>query len=107
MAINITDKAAYYVNDQITERGHGLGIRVGVKPSGCTGLSYILEFVDQVLPEDLVFEDSGVKMFVDPKSLVYLDGSELDFVREGLNTGLEFRNPNVSAECGCGESFTV
>ena len=107
MAINITDTAAYYVNDQITERGHGLGIRVGVKPSGCTGLSYILEFVDQVLPEDLVFEDSGVKMFVDPKSLAYLDGSELDFVREGLNTGLEFRNPNVSAECGCGESFTV
>ena len=107
MAINITDKAAYYVNDQIIERGHGLGIRVGVKPSGCTGLSYILEFVDQVLPEDLVFEDSGVKMFIDPKSLVYLDGSELDFVREGLNTGLEFRNPNVSAKCGCGESFTV
>ena len=107
MAINITDTAAYYVNDQITERGHGLGIRVGVKPSGCTGLSYILEFVDQVSPEDVVFEDSGVKMFVDPKSLTYLDGSELDFVREGLNMGLEFRNPNVSAECGCGESFTV
>ena len=107
MAINMTDKAAYYVNDQITERGYGLGIRIGVKPSGCTGLSYILEFVDQVSPEDLVFEDSGVKMFVDPKSLAYLDGSELDFVREGLNTGLEFRNPNVSAECGCGESFTV
>ena len=107
MTINITDTAASYVYNQITERGRGLGIRVGVKPSGCTGLSYILEFVDQVLPEDVVFEDSGVKMFVDPKSLTYLDGSELDFVREGLNMGLEFRNPNVSAECGCGESFTV
>ena len=107
MTINITDTAASYVYNQITERGRGLGIRVGIKPSGCTGLSYILEFVDQVSPEDLVFEDSGVKMFVDPKSLAYLDGSELDFVREGLNTGLEFRNPNVSAKCGCGESFTV
>ncbi len=107
MAINITDTAASYVYNQITERGHGLGIRIGIKPSGCTGLSYILEFVDQVFPEDLIFEDSGIKMFVDPKSLAYLDGSELDLVKEGLNTGLEFHNPNVSAKCGCGESFTV
>jgi len=107
MGINITDTAASYVYNKITERGRGLGIRVGIKPSGCTGLSYILEFVNQVFPEDLVFEDSGVKMFVDPKSLAYLDGSELDLVKEGLNTGLEFHNPNVSAKCGCGESFTV
>ena len=107
MTINITDTAASYVYNQITERGRGLGIRVGVKPSGCTGLSYILEFVDQVSPEDVVFEEHGVKVFVDPKSLIYLDGTELDFVKEGFNSGLEFRNPNVSAECGCGESFTI
>jgi len=107
MNISITAAAAEHVSGQLSGRGAGLGIRVGVKTSGCSGLAYVLEFVDQVAPEDLVFEDHGVKVFVDPKSLAYLDGTELDFVKEGFNSGLEFRNPNVSAECGCGESFTV
>ena len=107
MTISITSAAAEHVSEQISGRGYGLGIRVGVKTSGCSGLAYILEFVDQASKEDVVFEDYGVKIFVDPKSLVYLDGTELDFIKEGLNSGLEFRNPNVSAECGCGESFTV
>ena len=107
MSINITAAAAEHVSGQIGGRGSGLGIRVGVKTSGCSGLAYVLEFVDQVSPEDVVFEEHGVKVFVDPKSLIYLDGTELDFVKEGFNSGLEFRNPNVSAECGCGESFTV
>ena len=78
-----------------------------MKTSGCSGLAYVLEFVDAVQPEDEVFEDFGVKLFVDPKSLVYLDGTIVDFAKEGLNEGLEFRNPNVAGECGCGESFTV
>jgi iron-sulfur cluster assembly protein len=78
-----------------------------VKTSGCSGLAYVLEFVDAIQPEDQVFEDFGVKLYVDPKSLVYLDGTIVDFAKEGLNEGLEFRNPNVAGECGCGESFTV
>jgi iron-sulfur cluster assembly protein len=78
-----------------------------VKTSGCSGLAYVLEFVDQAEPEDAFFESDGVKVFVDAKSLVYLDGTIVDFAREGLNEGLEFRNPNVAGECGCGESFTV
>ena len=107
MGITITESAAGHVAGQLASRGHGLGIRLGVTTSGCSGLAYVLEFVDEVQPEDEVFEDFGVKVFIDPKSLVYLDGTELDFVREGLIEGLQFRNPNVSAECGCGESFTV
>tara|TARA_R110002072_G_scaffold4245_6_gene30002 strand:+ start:13961 stop:14236 length:276 start_codon:yes stop_codon:yes gene_type:complete len=91
----------------LVARGKGLGIRLGVTTSGCSGMAYVLEFVDAVQPEDQVFEDHGVKVIIDPKSMVYLDGTELDYVREGLNEGLQFRNPNVSAECGCGESFTV
>ena len=88
-------------------RSNGLGIRQGVRTEGCSGMAYVLECVDEVKVEEQVFEDHGVKVFIDPKSMVYLDGTELDFVREGLNEGLQFRNPNVSAECGCGESFTV
>ena len=107
MGITITESAARHVADQLQGRGHGLGIRLGVTTSGCSGMAYVLEFVDEQAPEDEVFEDYGVKVFIDPKSLVYLDGTELDFVREGLNEGLQFRNPNVQAECGCGESFTV
>jgi iron-sulfur cluster assembly protein len=80
---------------------------VSLTTSGCSGMAYVLEFVDELQNEDQVFEDFGVKVFIDPKSLVYLEGTELDFVKEGLNEGLQFRNPNVSAECGCGESFTV
>ncbi|MDG2273389.1 MAG: iron-sulfur cluster assembly protein IscA [Halioglobus sp.] len=107
MSVSITESAAKHVAGQLASRGNGLGIRLGVRTSGCSGMAYVLEFVDEVQVEDQVFEDYGVKVFIDPKSMVYLDGTELDFVREGLNEGLQFRNPNVSAECGCGESFTV
>lgn len=107
MAVTITEAAANHVAGQLASRGKGLGIRLGVTTSGCSGMAYVLEFVDKAESVDEVFEAHGVKVFVDPKSLVYLDGTELDFVREGLNEGLQFRNPNVSAECGCGESFTV
>jgi iron-sulfur cluster assembly protein len=107
MTISVTEAAAGHVQRQLDARGHGEGIRIGVKTSGCSGLAYVLEFVDAIQPEDEVFEDFGVKLFVDPKSLVYLDGTIVDFSKEGLNEGLEFRNPNVAGECGCGESFTV
>lgn len=107
MAISITAPAAKHVGGQLAARGHGEGIRIGVKTSGCSGLAYVLEFVDTPDPDDSVFEDFGVKVFVDPKSLVYLDGTVVDFAKEGLNEGLEFKNPNVNGECGCGESFTV
>ena len=107
MTISVTEAAAGHVQRQLDARGHGEGIRIGVKTSGCSGLAYVLEFVDAVQPEDEVFEDFGVKLFVDPKSLVYLDGTIVDFAKEGLNEGLEFRNPNVAGECGCGEGFTV
>ncbi|MEH6590601.1 MAG: iron-sulfur cluster assembly protein IscA [Halioglobus sp.] len=107
MGLTITAAAAEHVGSQLASRGRGLGIRVGVKTSGCSGMAYVLEFVDEAVGEDAVFEDHGVKVYVDPKSLVYLDGTQLDFVKEGLNEGLQFRNPNVAGECGCGESFTV
>ena len=107
MPISVSESAAKHVASQLASRGKGLGIRVGVTTSGCSGMAYVLEFVDELAPEDEVFEGHGVKVFVDPKSMVYLDGTELDFVREGLNEGLQFRNPNVQGECGCGESFTV
>lgn len=107
MGVSLTEAAANHVAGQLDSRGKGLGIRLGITTSGCSGMAYVLEFVDDQAPEDQVFEAHGVKVFIDPKSMVYLDGTELDYVREGLNEGLQFRNPNVSAECGCGESFTV
>jgi len=107
VSVTITESAAKHVAGQLDSRGKGLGIRLGVTTSGCSGMAYVLEFVDEEVPEDNVFEGYGVKVYVDPKSLVYLEGTELDFVREGLNEGLQFRNPNVQDECGCGESFTV
>lgn len=107
MGVTLTEAAAKHVAGQLASRGDGVGIRLGITTSGCSGMAYVLEFVDEQAPEDEVFEEYGVKVFIDPKSMVYLDGTELDFVREGLNEGLQFRNPNVSAECGCGESFTV
>ena len=107
MSISLTESAAKHVAGQLQTRGHGLGIRLGVTTSGCSGMAYVLEFVDEPAPEDQVFEGHGVRIYIDPKSLVYLEGTELDFVKEGVNEGLQFRNPNVSAECGCGESFTV
>ena len=107
MAITLTEAAASRVQSFLDNRGHGVGVRLGVKTSGCSGLAYVLEFVDELDDDDEVFEDRGVKVIVDPKSLMYLDGTELDFGREGLNEGFKFNNPNVKDECGCGESFKV
>ncbi|MEC8887462.1 MAG: iron-sulfur cluster assembly protein IscA [Pseudomonadota bacterium] len=105
--IHLTENAAQHVASYIAGRGKGEGIRLGVKTSGCSGLAYVLEFVDETNAHDQIFEQHGVKVFVDPKSLVYLDGVEMDYVKNGLNEGFEFRNPNQKGECGCGESFTV
>ena len=107
MAISMTEAAAKHVQRSLEGRGKGEGIRLGVRTTGCSGLAYVLEFVDELAAEDLVFESHGVKVIIDPKSLVYLDGTELDFTREGLNEGFKFNNPNVRGECGCGESFNV
>jgi iron-sulfur cluster assembly protein len=107
MAITLTENAAVRVRNFLTRRGKGEGLRLGVRSSGCSGKAYVIEYVDSIAPEDLVFESHGVKVFVDPKSLVYLDGTEVDFVREGLNEGFKFNNPNVKDTCGCGESFNV
>ncbi|RRD90718.1 iron-sulfur cluster assembly protein IscA [Conchiformibius steedae] len=105
--ITLTEKAADHVRNFLAKRGKGEGIRLGVKTSGCSGMAYQLEFVDEIQPEDQVFEHYGVKVFVDPKSLVYLDGTRLDYTKEGLQEGFKFDNPNVKDECGCGESFHV
>jgi iron-sulfur cluster assembly protein len=107
MAITLTEKAATHVQSFLARRGKGVGLRVGVRTTGCSGLAYKLEFADALNPEDLQFESRGVKVLVDPKSLQYIDGTELDYAREGLNEGFKFRNPNVKDECGCGESFNV
>jgi len=107
MAITLTESAARHVDSYIAKRGKGLGLRLGVKTTGCSGMAYKLEFADAENPEDMQFESFGVKVFVDPKSLPYIDGTELDFVREGLNEGFRFNNPNSKGECGCGESFNV
>ena len=107
MAITLTQKAAAHVNRNLQKRGKGCGLRLGVRTTGCSGMAYKLEYVDEVAAEDQVFESFGVKVFIDPKSLSYLDGTELDYAREGLNEGFKFRNPNEKATCGCGESFTV
>ncbi len=107
MAISLTERAADHVSRFIEKRGKGVGIRLGVRTTGCSGLAYKLEFVDQAIGEDLRFDSHGVAIFVDPKSLPYIDGTELDYTREGLNDGFKFQNPNVKSECGCGESFQV
>ena len=107
MAITMTEPAAKHVASFLANRGKGIGLRLGVKTSGCSGMAYVLEFVDVLNDDDQVFVDKGVKVIVDEKSLVYLDGTELDFVKEGLNEGFKFNNPNTDGECGCGESFSV
>lgn len=107
MAITMTETAADRVKAFLQNRGKGEGLRLGVKTSGCSGMAYILEFVDAIDDEDTVFESQGVKIIVDPKSLLYIDGTELDYAKEGLNEGFKFNNPNVKDQCGCGESFTV
>ena len=107
MSITLTESAADRVKTFLEKRGKGIGLRLGIKTSGCSGLSYMLEFVDTLNEDDHVFEQHSVKVIVDTKSLVYLDGTQLDFVKEGLNEGFKFTNPNVKDECGCGESFNV
>ena len=107
MAISMTPAAAERVRSFLHNRGKGLGLRVGVKTTGCSGLAYVLEFVDELNEDDQVFAQEDLKLIVDGKSLVYIDGTQLDFVKEGLNEGFQFNNPNVAGECGCGESFTV
>ena len=107
MAITLTDAAATRVKDFLANRGKGEGLRLGVRTSGCSGMAYVIEFADVIDPEDTVFEDNGVKLIVDAKSMVYLDGTEVDFGREGLNEGFQFKNPNAKDSCGCGESFNV
>jgi iron-sulfur cluster assembly protein len=107
LAITVTQSAAEHISSFLLNRGKGIGLRVGIKTSGCSGMAYMLEFVDTLSDDDLVFDDKGLKIIVDQKSIVYLDGTELDFVKEGLNEGFKFNNPNVGDECGCGESFNV
>jgi len=107
MALTLTETAANRVRTFLDKRGKGVGLRLAVKPSGCSGMSYVLEFVDSIEEVDEVFEAHGVKVIVDKKSMLYLDGTELDYTKEGLNEGFKFNNPNVTGECGCGESFNV
>lgn len=107
MAITLTEPAAKRVEKFIANRGKGVGLRLGVKTTGCSGMAYTLEFADEAQPDDILFESNGVTVLIDPKSLVYLDGTELDYTKEGLNEGFKFNNPNVKDTCGCGESFTV
>jgi iron-sulfur cluster assembly protein len=107
MAVTMTERAAKHVAGFIQKRGKGLGLRVGVRTTGCSGMAYKLEYVDAESPEDKAFESHGVRIYVDPKSLAYIDGTELDFVREGLNEGFQFNNPREKDRCGCGESFRV
>jgi iron-sulfur cluster assembly protein len=105
--ITLTEQAAKHVSNFIAKRGKGIGLRLGVRTTGCSGMAYKLEFADDTSPEDVVYESHGLKVLIDPKSLAYLDGTELDYTKEGLNEGFKFNNPNVKDECGCGESFTV
>ena len=107
MAITMTEAAALRVKTFIEKRGKGVGLRLGVKTMGCSGMGYVIEFADDIEDTDEVFEFFDVKVIVDPKSLIYLDGTEVDFTREGLNEGFKFNNPNEKDSCGCGESFTV
>ncbi len=107
MGVTLSPAAAKHVSNFIAKRGKGIGIRLGVKTSGCSGMAYKLEFADAPEPDDIVFESHGLKLLIDPKSLPALEGTELDYTREGLNEGFKFINPNVKDQCGCGESFTV
>ncbi|MCU7881740.1 MAG: iron-sulfur cluster assembly protein IscA [Candidatus Thiodiazotropha sp. (ex Lucinoma aequizonata)] len=107
MGITITEAAADRIQAFLANRGKGLGIRLSVRTSGCSGMVYEMEFVDDLQEYDQIFEDRGVQVIIDPKSLVYLDGTEVDYGREGLNEGFKFNNPNAKSECGCGESFGV
>jgi iron-sulfur cluster assembly protein len=107
MAITLTDAAAQRVSNYLEQRGSGLGLRLGVKQTGCSGFAYVVDYADTVQPEDVIFEQNGIKVLVNRESLPLLDGTRVDFVRQGLNESFQFHNPNVKDECGCGESFSV
>ena len=107
MSISLTPAAADRVRNFLTRRGHGIGLRLGVKKTGCSGFAYVVNYADDIGAGDVVFEHQGVKVIVDRDSLGFIDGTEVDFVKQGLNEAFRFRNPNVKGECGCGESFTV
>jgi iron-sulfur cluster assembly protein len=107
MSVSLTPSAAERVRSFLEKRGHGVGLRLGVKKTGCSGFAYVVNYADDVGAGDVVFEQQGVKVIVDSDSLRYVDGTEIDFVRQGLNEAFKFRNPNVRGECGCGESFNV
>ncbi len=107
MAITVTERAAKQIEKQLVKRGSGIGLRLGVKPSGCSGYAYVLDYAEQLTDDDTIFEQNGVKVIVNKADLEYLDGVELDYAREGLNEAFKFNNPNVKGTCGCGESFTV
>ena len=107
MAISLTEPAAKRIKSFLATRGQGIGLRIGVRKTGCSGFAYVVNYADEVRPGDRVFEDQGVKVYVDPESLPLIDGTTVDFVKQGLNEAFRFRNPNVKGECGCGESFSV
>jgi len=107
MSIRLTESAARRVSDYLSRREGSIGLRLGVKKTGCNGYAYQIDFADQIGADDVVFEDRGVTVVVDPRSLQFIDGTEVDFVKEGINEAFKFRNPNVKGECGCGESFSV
>lgn len=107
MAISLTQSAADRIRNHIGARGKGVGLRLGVKKTGCNGFAYVIDYADDIAETDRVFEDHGVRIVVDEQSLTYIDGTEVDFVKQGLNEAFKFRNPNVKGECGCGESFSV
>lgn len=107
MAISLTEAAAGRVRSFIESRGRGIGLRLGIKKTGCSGFAYVVNYAEDIARTDVVFEDRGVKVVVDPESLKYIDGTVVDFVKQGLNEAFRFRNPNIKGECGCGESFTV
>ncbi|HZT03064.1 MAG TPA: iron-sulfur cluster assembly protein IscA [Steroidobacteraceae bacterium] len=107
MAISLTESAADRIRAFLAARGHGIGLRLAVRKTGCSGFAYVVNYADEVQADDVVFEDRGVKVYVDPASLSLIDGTTVDFVKQGLNEAFRFRNPNVKGECGCGESFSV
>jgi len=107
MSVTLTEKAAQQIKKQLEKRGQGIGLKLGVKKSGCSGYAYALDYADQLRGDETVFEAYGVKLIVNPDDLSYLDGMELDYRREGINEAFQFNNPNVKATCGCGESFSV
>ena len=107
MAISVTESAAKQIQNQIAKRGKGLGLRVGVKKVGCSGFAYTFDYADEIHPGDQVFEAHAAKLLVDTETLSFLDGSRLDFVKEGFKQVFKFDNPNVTSTCGCGESFSI